>query len=83
MNDTTLETYEQWMARRQYSVVRNSRVVAAGLSHTAARTMAERLQAAEWLSSPGETSWTIDLFGIQLDTPWVPVNQQLANQKEA
>jgi len=86
---TTIETYEQWMARREYSVVRNrynghrstDTVVATGLRLDKAREMAERLNAQEWASSPGETSWTKALFMIQLDTPWVPVHQQLATQE--
>lgn len=89
MNDT-IQTYEEWLAARRYSVVRHrnprqgkrtENVVATGLSLTFARQMAERMQATEWASSPGETSWTIDRFSIQLDNPWVPVHRQLANQK--
>jgi hypothetical protein len=63
----TIETYEEWLARREYSVVRNHYkghpsndvVVAAGLSLEQAREMAERLNGQEWASSPGSTSWAL------------------------
>jgi hypothetical protein len=86
----TIETYEQWLAARRYSVVRNTRkgsrsedvIITSGLRLEQAREMSERLNGQEWASSPGETSWTLGLHMIQLDTPsWVPVHQQLATQK--
>jgi hypothetical protein len=84
------ETYEQWEARRRYSVIHNQRpnsqsietVVASGLTWDAATAKRKQLQDAEKLANPGKSSWTIDIFTIQLETPWVPVNQQQQTKGE-
>lgn len=84
-----IETYEQWEARRTYSIIRSARpgnktiktVVASGLGYDQAHKLTDQLQKEWCAANPGYSCWTMDLFLLQLETPWVPVQQQQQTEK--
>jgi hypothetical protein len=72
------ESYEDWRARRRYSVVCNrwigrrsvDRVIARGMVLEDARTLRDRLQSREHARPGWRSSWTARLFSLRLETPW-------------
>lgn len=64
------------MTQRTYSIIRNRRiagrsldtVIESGLSWETASSKREELQLAERRANPMKTSWSMDIFNIQLET---------------
>ena len=74
--------YLQWMSNRRYRIIRSSNdpntgrsetVVATGLTIDEAHKKQSELEAAEDSANPEKSSWTVNLYHIQLETPaWKP-----------
>ena len=75
------QTYEQWLASREYRIVRSSNsgktpvktTLATGLPFEVAKARCKELDKAWRDANPGKSSWTADLHFPELETPpWTP-----------